>query len=193
MGESTDDLASSTSKLREEVKALSGVDIMADNNTYKSTAEIIKEIGAVYDKLSDVSKASLLEKLAGKTRASTVAGLLENYQVIDDVINSAQGADGSAQKENERYLDSINGKLAQLKNSSQEFWYTFLSSDTVKGAISALTTVLNLINDIVKSAGSFNIIIASAATALDAVVRKKTGGGRANKFALIEICLQCVA
>lgn len=66
MGESTDDLASSTSKLREEIKALTGVDIMADENTYKSTAEIITEIGSVWDKLSDVSKASALEKLAGE-------------------------------------------------------------------------------------------------------------------------------
>ena len=66
MGESTDDLASSSSKLREEIKALSGVDIMADENTYKSTAQIIKEIGAVYDKMSDVSQAALLEKLAGE-------------------------------------------------------------------------------------------------------------------------------
>ena len=66
MGESTDDLASSTSKLREEIKALTGVDIMADENTYKSTAQIITEIGAVWKNLSDISQASTLEKLAGE-------------------------------------------------------------------------------------------------------------------------------
>ena len=32
MGESTDDLASSTSKLREEIKALTGVDIMENED-----------------------------------------------------------------------------------------------------------------------------------------------------------------
>jgi TP901 family phage tail tape measure protein len=66
MGESTDGLASSTSKLRDEIKALTGVDIMLDENTYKSTAQIIQEIGAVWDKLSDVSQAATLEKLAGE-------------------------------------------------------------------------------------------------------------------------------
>lgn len=60
MGESTDDLASSTSKLREEIKALTGVDIMADENTYKSTAQIITEIGAVWENLSDVSQANII-------------------------------------------------------------------------------------------------------------------------------------
>lgn len=58
MGESTDDLADSTSKLREQIKALTGVDIMQDENTYKSTAKIIEEIGAQWDKLTDVSQAN---------------------------------------------------------------------------------------------------------------------------------------
>lgn len=66
MGESTDDLASSTSKLREEIKALTGVDIMENEDTYKSTAKIIQEIGKNWEKLSDVSQASALEKLAGE-------------------------------------------------------------------------------------------------------------------------------
>ena len=36
MGEETDGLASSTSKLREEIKSLTGVDIMLDEDTFKS-------------------------------------------------------------------------------------------------------------------------------------------------------------
>ena len=60
MGESTDGLASSTSKLRDEIKALTGVDIMLDENTYKSTAQIIQEIGASWDKLTDVSQAKFV-------------------------------------------------------------------------------------------------------------------------------------
>lgn len=66
MGEETDNLASSTSKLREEIKALTGVDIMLDENTYKSTYDIILEISKVWDKLNDVSQATVLEKLAGE-------------------------------------------------------------------------------------------------------------------------------
>lgn len=60
MGESTDDLASSTSKLREELMSLTGVDIMeADNKTFKSTYDILLEISKIWDKLSDVSQADI--------------------------------------------------------------------------------------------------------------------------------------
>lgn len=142
MGESTDDLADSTSKLREEIKGLTGVDIMADKDTFKSTAEIIKEIGAVWNQLSDVSQAATLEKLAGKNRASTVAGLIENYKTIDKVIEAASNADNSALDENQKIIESIDGRIQQLSNRVQEFWYNFVDDSVVKSAVSALTTIV---------------------------------------------------
>jgi hypothetical protein len=110
MGESTDGLADSTSKMREEILALTGVDIMENEDTFKSTAEIIQEIGKNWDKMTDVSQAAALEKLAGKNRASTVAGLIENYETIGEVIEAAENAENSALEENEKYLDSIDGR-----------------------------------------------------------------------------------
>lgn len=177
MGEETDNLADSTSKLRAEIKALSGVDIMKDENTYKSTAEIIKELGAVYEKMTDVSQASLLEKLAGKTRASTMAGLLENYKVIDEVIESAKNSNGSALQENEKRLDSIDGKIAQLTNHVQEFWTTLLDSGVVKFALDSLSNILELLTKIVDVGNGIPAILGAVA---GIVAIKTKGGGRAE-------------
>ena len=185
MGEETDGLASSTSKLREEIKALSGVDIMKDENTYKSTAEIIQEIGAVYDKLSDVSKASLLEKLAGKTRASTVSGLLENYKTIGEVIESAENADGSAIEENLRYMESIEGKISKFTNEVQEFWHNLIDSNTVKGFVDAGTWIIDKLAKIADLLGDIGTLGAAAGVAFGIHKIKNGGGGRVKKFALI--------
>lgn len=65
VGEDADGAAESISDLRKQVIALSGVDIMKDENTYKSTYEILKEISPVYSKLTDKNQAGLLELLAG--------------------------------------------------------------------------------------------------------------------------------
>ena len=51
-------MASSTSKLREEMMALTGVDIMIDNDTFKSSYDILMGIGEVWDQLTDVSQAN---------------------------------------------------------------------------------------------------------------------------------------
>lgn len=107
MQEDTDGLCESTSKLREQIKALTGVDIMLDDNTFKSTTDIIKELGTVWDKLSDSSQAATLELIAGKSRANNVAALLKNYQKIDEVMESLGDAEGSALRENEAIVNSI--------------------------------------------------------------------------------------
>lgn len=161
MGESTDDLADSTSKLREEIKGLTGVDIMADEDTFKSTAEIIKEIGAVWDQMTDVSQAATLEKLAGKNRASTVAGLIENYKTIDEVIEAASNADNSALEENQKIIDSIDGKIQKLQNRVQEFWYNAIDDSTVKTTVSILTFLVETGTKLVDIFGVMPPIFAS--------------------------------
>lgn len=108
-GESTDGMATSTAKLRDELKSLTGVDIMLNEDEFKSTAQIITELGSVWENLTDISQANVLELISGKNRASTVAGLIENYQLIEEVMQSAENAEGSALQENERFLDSIEG------------------------------------------------------------------------------------
>lgn len=184
MGESTDDLASSSSKLREKIKGLSGVDIMLDEDTYKSTAQIIKELGAVYNQMSDVSQASLLETIAGKNRASTIEGLLQNYKIIDEVISAAENADGSALKENEKYLESIDGKIEQLTNSIQEFWYTVLDTDTVTWVLDSLTSIINLVTDLIDKFGVLPSLMGTAGGAFG-VFQSIKGGGRAKNFVVI--------
>lgn len=71
-GESTEGMAVSTSKLREDIKALTnvngtgGFDIMKDSQNFKSTYEIMKGIANVWDDLTDTSKAAVIEKIAGR-------------------------------------------------------------------------------------------------------------------------------
>lgn len=67
-GESTEGMVESVSKLREELLKLTNnkVDIMLNDDTFKSSFEILKEISQVWDQLTDVTQANILEKLAGK-------------------------------------------------------------------------------------------------------------------------------
>lgn len=144
MGEDTDGLCDSTSKLREQLKSLTGVDIMLDDNTFKSTTQIVKELGATWDKLSDSSQAATLELIAGKTRANNVAALLKNYQQIDNVITDLGNAEGSAEKENAAIVDSINGRIKTLSASIEEFWQTLINKDVVKDAVTDLSKLIEL-------------------------------------------------
>lgn len=64
-GLDTEGMAESTAKLREEILALSGVDIMADKNTFKSTYDILDELASKWQDLTDIQQAAITELIAG--------------------------------------------------------------------------------------------------------------------------------
>ena len=59
MGEDTSDMAETTSSLQAKLLALTGgkVDIMADDNTFKNSTQILREMAAVWEDLTDIQQA----------------------------------------------------------------------------------------------------------------------------------------
>lgn len=172
MGEDTDGVCESTSKLREQIKALSGVDIMLDDDTFKSTAQQVKELGAVFENLSDTSQAALLEIIAGKSRSNNVAALLKNYKQIDNVVNDLSDAEGSALRENEAIVDSINGRIKILSATAEDFWQTIIDKDAVKNTVTLATNLLDILTKIVDKMG----LIPTLATGIGAALSFKNVG-----------------
>lgn len=65
-GLDTEGMAESTAKLREEIMALSGVDIMKNENEFKSTYDILDELSVKWKDLTDIQQASITELIAGR-------------------------------------------------------------------------------------------------------------------------------
>ena len=149
-GESTEGMANSVSELRGEILRLTGqkVDIQIDEDTFKSTYQILKELSEVWDELSDISQANLLEMIGGKRNANVVAALLEDFAVAEEVLYSSMASVGSAVEENEKHLDSINGKIEQFKASFQSFSIAFLESSLIKGIVDFGTGIMDLLTGI---------------------------------------------
>lgn len=151
-GESTDGMAESVSKLRDEILALTGnkVDLYDQNGDFKSTIQIMRELSSVWQELSDVSQANILERIGGKRNASVIASLLQNFQETEKALKVSQSAEGSALRENEKYLDSIQGRLDVLKATGQAIATDLLdpaSVKTVMGFIQFVATGLEKITN----------------------------------------------
>lgn len=159
MGESTDGMAESTSKMREQILALTnvtgrgGFDILTETGDFKSTAEIAKGLGQAFEVMNDIDRAALLELVAGKNRANAIASLLMNWETIDEVIKSVEESEGSALRENEAIVESINGRIKILSATAEEFWQQSTSSDGIKLTITLLTELLELLTSITSQAG----------------------------------------
>ena len=187
-GESTEGMANSVSELRDEILALTGnkVDIQIDEDTFKSTYQILKELSEVWGGLSDISQANILEMVGGKRNSNVVAAILENFSVAEDALETSMASAGSALEENEKYLESINGKISILKASFQELSNNIIGSEVVKFFVELGTTLLNIINGItgvVNAFGGLKTVLLAVVSAL--LIAK--GGLIAYKVQLIAV------
>lgn len=148
MGEETDGAVESISKMQEKLKALTGVDILTDSGAYKDTYTILKDIAEVWDEMDSMDQAAALELMAGKNRANTLAAILNNMEDLEGAYESALNAEGSALKENEAYLDSVQGRIDLFTNSVQKMWMNFLNTDAIKFVVDLGTGIINLIDKI---------------------------------------------
>lgn len=181
LGEETDGMITTVSKLRDTImdatKAASsdgkGFDILDSNGNYKSTYEIMQGLADLYDNIVKKDKELgtnnlnlLLETIAGKNRANIAASILQNGDMLRSVYEDAQNSEGSAEKELNSYLDSIDGKMAQLENRAQEFWFKVIDSETIKNGIDLLSTLIKGTTDFVDTVGLLPTILTGIGAAL---------------------------
>lgn len=165
VGESTEGMAVSTSKLREDIKALTnvngtgGFDIMKDSQNFKSTYEIMKGIANVWNDLTDTSKAAIIEKIAGKQRGNTITALLTNMSQADKIVNDSIGSAGSAMSEYEKYLDSIQGRVQGFQTSIENLSATLINGDLVKFGITSGTQIIDVLDNLISKFGVLETLI----------------------------------
>ncbi|MBQ8559400.1 MAG: phage tail tape measure protein [Tyzzerella sp.] len=180
-GESTDGMATSVSELRDEILALTGskVDIMADDNSFKSTYQILKELSGVWHELTDVSQANILEMVGGKRNSNVVAAILENFKVANDALETSANSEGSALKENEKVLASIEGKINIFKATFEELSNTLIQGQFIKDVVDLGTNLLNIlisVGKLVDKLGGLNTVLYTTAGIL-AIIKAESIAG----------------
>lgn len=172
-GEDTDGMVESTSKLQALIKGMTGFDIMeSDGKTFKDIYDIIIGIGEKWNDLSDINRASLLEKLAGKNQSNALAAALSQVDLLKKAYGEATDAEGSAREENSKYQQSVQYSIDQTKAKLEELVNDTLNSDFLKGAIDAGGKFINILDGIVKSGNA----IPAVATAIMAALSFKNVG-----------------
>ncbi len=159
-GLETEGMAESTATLRNEILALSGVDIMIDDSTFKSTYDILDELSKKWQDLTDIQQASITELIAGKRQGQVVSAVMNNFDIARKVVTTSEGSEGSATAEHEKWLDSLEAKINQLAASWEGLSQAFLEDDFIANLIDGGATILDVLTQVVDAIGLLGVAIA---------------------------------
>ena len=153
-------------KMGEFIKELTGVDLTDANGEFRSTYDVLKDIGEVWDTLESKEQAMLAEEIAGKTRANIFTSIMQNAEQLGKAYDTLKDSAGSAEKEQETYMDSLEGKINALKESLTGISMQMVNSDFLKGFVGGLTTGVNAIGGFIDTFGAMPTMVTTVVTAM---------------------------
>lgn len=154
MGEDTSDLAEGFSKNREELEALTGVDIMKNETEYKDLYTIFTELAHVWDDINgDPARARVAEILGGTRQLSGIMSTINNIKDAEGAYKDAMDSAGVSARSNEKHMETTAASLGKLKATFQDFSSDFMSSSFLKGAVDTGNTLLTIIDKIATAIG----------------------------------------
>lgn len=162
-GLETDGMAESTAKLRQEILALSGVDIMLNANEFKSTYQIMDELADKWQDLTDIQQASVTELIAGKRQGNIVSSLMSNFDIAEKALQTSLNSSGSAMREHEKWQQSLEAQINRLKASWQGLSQAFMSSDFLKGALNGIISLVDGLTKLIDTLGTFPTLMGTVA------------------------------
>lgn len=174
LGEDVDDFIvrteSKTRKLIMDYTAVAsngfkGVDVYDDNGNLRSTYAILQDIADIYkeiqqeDKKAGTNRANaLVELLAGKNRSNIAASILTNPDTLREAFEAAGNAEGSALKENEKYLTSVEAHIVKFKNAVDELINDLVDSGFINDVIDFGTKLVNIVDQLVDGIGGLGTL-----------------------------------
>ena len=96
-----------------------------------------------------MERAAATELMGGKRNSNVISALISDFSIAENSLQTALNSTGSAAKENEKYLDSIAGKLSQFEAQFESLSTSVVDSGFPKFFIELGTNVLSATEGII--------------------------------------------
>lgn len=112
-------MANSTGELVYTVNNATKSISLLDSTTgkMKNTYTVLSEVASQWDKMSAAEQSAVALQLGNKTQLDTVTAVLKNFDSAVQANEVSLNSQGSAMKENARYMESLDSKIQSIKSS----------------------------------------------------------------------------
>lgn len=116
-------------------------------------------ISKVWKDMSNIDQAALIELIAGKQRGNSITALLTSMSQAEEILNTSLNSEGSAMKEQETRMDSLEAKITQLKAAFESLSSTVINGDFLKGLVDWGTKGTQGIEKLTTTLGGFKGVL----------------------------------
>lgn len=167
-------------KIDEALKTV-GISLKDFLNGTKGIDDIFLELASKWDTLDIATQRYIATTAAGSRQQSRFLAMMSNYDRTMELVDAAYNSTGASQDQFNKTLDSMETKLAQLKNAWDQFTMGLANNEILKGAVDLLTGILTTVNDLIGSLSGGNGLTKSFLSLAAAIISLRAGKGILNK------------
>ena len=136
-----------------------GIQIMDHQGNIRDMGIVIEETAAKWDTWTEAQKQAAAVAMAGKRQYNNLIALFDNWDMYTNALNTSQNALGTLSKQNDIYMESVEGHLNQLRTATEGFYDSLMDADGLNPMIDSLTDFMTLLDNITQSIGGLGPIL----------------------------------
>jgi len=115
----------------------------------KGLDQIFMELSSKWDSLDIVTQRYIATMAAGSRQQSRFIALMQDYSRMQELTGIATNANGAAQQQFEKTLESFETVVNRLKNAWNSFLLGLANNEVIKGAINLFTGLINTVSKLI--------------------------------------------
>ena len=123
-----------------------GIELFDSNGQLRSSYDIFTDLAAIWPTLDRNTQNYIASVQAGTNQFQNFAALMQNFGHATEATEVALNSAGSAARENARYMESLQAKVAAVQASFQQLANTVIDSELVKAVLDIANALLQLGN-----------------------------------------------
>ncbi len=132
-----------------------GIALRDTEGQFRDLDDVFLDLAQRWSSLDTNTQRYIATMAAGSRQQSRFIAMMQDYDRTMELVDAAYDSNGSSQKQFEKTLDSLETKLNELKNAWNEFAMGVANSDLIKWFVTALTDVIEFVNNLTNSESRF--------------------------------------
>lgn len=150
-----------------------GFNVLDATGNMRDLGEVVEEIGGKWKNLSREQQISLAQTMAGTRQYNNLIALFDNWAQYEDALNVSMEANGTLQKQQEVYADSLAAKLNELTAAKEKLFMSIVDEDGIKDIVDGFTTIIDKVATLIKALGGGKTLLLEIGVILTKVFNKQ--------------------
>lgn len=152
-----------------------GVDVYNPDGSDRGIITVMSELKDKWDDLTDAQQAKIAFDVAATRQTSKFKSMLDAFTDSMSLAEEATTANGNAEANQEKYMESTAGKLQAIKTQMQDFWVNFYNSGTVNGVLEFVHSLTEGVTSLEKTLGPIPALLTAVFAAMTVKNAAKAG------------------